>query len=158
MGKLLTTTICACLLTTACDDSRPRLQLPTAPTVSVSTPSPPLPAPPPASVPAPPGFSRPLPPAASDYVTIQLGEVVNRRVAVPPECLGLAGWPCQYFRLVPPADGNLRVELRYESATQPGQGVDVTVTDPQGREVWAQEFNPPPWQQPRGRSQQETSI
>ena len=57
-------------------------------------------------------------------------------------CLG-DPWPCQYFRLTAPSDGRLTVELRYrpEERRPPGrfglQGVDISVGDASGFEVWA---------------------
>lgn len=121
-------------MTAACDgDASRRFILPTASTpVPTSVPTEPLPRP------APP--RRPL---AEDYTSITVGEPVRRVIEDPPECLEEPGWPCQYFRLVAPENGILTVELTYQPASQPGQGVDLTVDDTVGRRTWAQYFAPP---------------
>ena len=90
--------------------------------------------------------SQPLP--AVEFREITIGQTVNGVVPpAVPECVGLPGWPCLYFRLVPPSDGRLTVELRYKPDTQPPgrgglQGLDVSVTSASGGEVWADVFNP----------------
>lgn len=119
----------------ACEEGQTRrFMLPTAPT-TVSTPSP---APPPPNPP-----TGPPPPTASDFTPIDVGQVVDRVIGeTPPECLGFAGWPCQYFRVTPPNSGTLVVELTYVPDTQPPgrngpQGVDVSVISREF-EVWAQ--------------------
>ena len=55
----------------------------------------------------------------------------------------VAGMALPVFRLTAPSDGTMVVELNYKPNTQPGQGVDVTIDDPLGRETWADYFQPP---------------
>jgi hypothetical protein len=58
----------------------------------------------------------------------------------PPECIHPQqppGWPCQYFRLVPPADGRLTLTLSYGRHTQPTQAVDVSIREVGRAEIWA---------------------
>jgi hypothetical protein len=132
MRVLLWSAGCCSLLMTACNEPERSFRFPTGPTSTLTaTPTPPV-APPP----------RPQ----VEFLTITVGETVSRRIDVPPECLGLAGWPCQYFRLTAPSDGRLTVELTYKPDTQPlgifpgPQGVDVSVAGPPAGEVWAQYF------------------
>jgi hypothetical protein len=75
----------------------------------------------------------------TDYTTIRLGETVSRRVVNPPNCVG-DPWPCQYFRLTTTGAGMLIADLTFDSVTQQGQGVDLTIEDASGRRVWAQDF------------------
>jgi hypothetical protein len=74
---------CATLLAAACDSHDSSFRLPTTPTQGsplAPAPAPPAPAPP---LPAP----RPLNP--SDYIPIEIGEVVQRTIeGDPPACLG----------------------------------------------------------------------
>ena len=89
---------------------------------------------------------RPVP-TASDFTPIDVGQVVNRTIGESPtECLGLAGWPCQYFRLTAPSNGTLTIELRYIPETQPpGRGslqvVDVSIVG-QNLETWSDYRDP----------------
>ena len=130
MLKLFVSAFVLCLLTVACDKTTPLFVLPLAPTGGSSSP-------PPAPVPQP----RPFAPFA--YTEIAVGQAFNGQVNPdPPECVGLAGWPCQYFRMMASTDGTLVVELNYKPNTQPGQGVDVSIDDPLGRATWADYFQP----------------
>ena len=73
---------------------------------------------------------------------IEVGEVVTRTIAPnPPECVGLRGWPCQYFEITAPRDGTLEVIAIYATATQGGQPLDISLEGPRG-EVWAQTYLP----------------
>ena len=86
----------------------------------------------------------PRPFAPFEYTEITVGQPFTGLVAAnPTECVGLGGWPCQYFRLTAPRDGTMVVELNYKPDTQPAQGVDVSINDPLGRETWADYFQPP---------------
>ena len=114
---------CCCLLTAACETTGApaHFALPTGPTV-ISVPPPP---------------ARPYSPMV--FTTIQVGEVVRRRVADPPECVEYPGWPCQYFRLTVPSSGRLEIVLAYSGNTPPSQGVDLSVRESEGRsDLWAQ--------------------
>jgi hypothetical protein len=130
MTKLLSSAVCLGLLTGACDKTTPLFVLPTARTGVSSTPAP---------APAP----QPRPFAPLEYTEIAVGQRFTGQVsAEPPECSGLPGWPCQYFRLTAPSDGTMVVELNYEPNTQPTQGVDLSIFDPLGPETWADYFQP----------------
>ena len=119
-----------------CDTDRPgRFATLTSP--SAPPPAPPAPAPSPLPNPAPPLPTRfgPL-----EYTPIEIGAVVRGPLVMPPECYDFGGWPCRYFELTPPASGRLRVVLTYSSASQGGQGVDLSMSpvDGIGWEYWAQ--------------------
>lgn len=141
MRRQFSSAVCVCLLTMACDRTPSLFVLPTARSGVSPTPSPtPDPAPaPPAPVPLPDVF------APFQSMEIAVGQTVNGRVPAPPtECVGFRGWPCHYFRFTAPSDGTLLVELTYKQDAQPaGQGVDVSIADPRGREAWADYFQPP---------------
>jgi hypothetical protein len=112
---------CGTLLAAACDNHDSSFRLPTNPTQAAPlapTPTPPAP--------------RPLNP--SDYIPIEIGEVIQRTIeGDPPACLGEPQWPCQHFRFTPASDGTVTVLLTYIPDTQPPgwgglpQGVDISI-------------------------------
>ena len=135
MTRLLSQAVCVCLLTVACEKATPDFVLPTAPSSAT-------PAAAPAPAPAPP----PGPFSPNEFTEITVGQPFTGQVpAEPPQCDGVPGWPCQYFRFTAPSDGTIVVELNYQPNTQPGgQGVDVSIYDLLGRrEAWADYFQPP---------------
>ena len=118
---------CATLIAAACGSHDSSFKLPTTPTQG----SPIAPAPaPPAPAPAPPA-PRPLNP--SDYISIEIGQVVQRTIeGDPPACLEEPQWPCQHFRFTPASDGTVTVLLTYAPDTQPPgrggpQSVDISM-------------------------------
>jgi hypothetical protein len=133
-----------CVFTLGCDSSNRVLSLPTSP--SGGTSAAPVPTPTPAPTPTPIPQPRPLPSVAFTEITV--GQTVTSVVPTPaPPCAGEPQWPCQYFRFTAPSDGLVTVELRYRPETQPPgrfglQGVDISVVDASGREVWADFFSP----------------
>jgi hypothetical protein len=76
----------------------------------------------------------PLPPSGGRFTEIAAGELVRgRETADDPECVGLPGWRCQYFRFTAPRDGTLEVLLTY-SARQ--QSLDISMWDHASGEWW----------------------
>ncbi len=122
-----------------CEASTRVFPFPTSP--SGGTSAAPVPTPTPAPTPTPIPQPRPLP--SVDFNEITVGQTVTKVVPTsPPPCWDWPEWPCQYFRFTAPSDGRVTVELRYRPETQPPgrfgpQGVDISVVDPLGREVWA---------------------
>ena len=121
MKKVLFSIGCAALLI-ACDGAA-RMS-PVAPTavVPVAT-APPLP---------------PAPVFQQPYTEVIIGSTVQRKVnqSANPECIGVPGFGCQYFRITPDRDGMLRVALTWVLETQPGQGLDLTHESATGQ-IWA---------------------
>jgi hypothetical protein len=139
MRNDLSTVACVILLTAACSESgERRFRLPTAP---VDTPAPSGPPVSPAPVPAPPSLPPVHPVSPSDINDLEVGQTFSAVIGTnPPECVHPQqppGWPCQYFRLVPPADGSLTLTLTYGRHTQPSQAVDVSIREGGQRETWA---------------------
>lgn len=131
MTKTLFVIACA-VLVAACSESARISQLsPLAPTpvVPVAT------APPPPSIHV---FQQP-------YTELTIGSTVQRKVdrSANPDCIGVPGFGCQYFRITPDRDGVLDVELTWVPETQPSQGLDLTHESATGGQVWADFFDPP---------------
>jgi hypothetical protein len=132
IGALVASAVC--VFTLGCEQSNRVFSNPTSPSGGTS------------AAPAPSPQPRPLP--SVDFTEIDLGQTVTSVVPTPaPPCAGEPQWPCQYFRFTAPSDGRVTVELRYRPETQPPghfgpQGVDISVVDGFGREVWADFFNP----------------
>jgi hypothetical protein len=98
-------------------------------------------APTPASPAPTPRTSLPFTPAQATELPI--GGAINAVVEPdPPECVNLPGWPCQFFDVTAPATGTLVVTAYFDPATQPYQGIDLSVLDSFGLEVWANSFAP----------------
>jgi hypothetical protein len=139
MRKPWSSIACVVFLTVACSESGQRLfRLPTTPSDTPAPPGPPVsPAPVPGR-PSPPPVRTPSP---SDVNPLEVEQTFSAVVgANPPECLHPQqppGWPCQYFRLVPPAEGRLTLTLTYGRHTQPGQAVDVSIREGGQSEIWA---------------------
>jgi hypothetical protein len=94
-----------------------------------------------------PGATTPGPPAVTfqqPYTELTIGSTVQRTVdrSANPECIGVPGFGCQYFRITPDRDGVLNLELTWVRETQPNQGLDLTLDSATGRQVWA-DFYPP---------------
>ena len=125
MTKILFAIACA-VLVAACDSARIARMSPLAPT-PVAT------APPPPSVYM---FQQP-------YTELTIGSTVHRKVdqSANPDCIGVPGFGCQYFRITPDRDGVLDVELTLVRETQPNQGLDLTLESATGGQVWA-DFDP----------------
>ena len=105
-------------LLAACTESNPNRPTPAAPPV-------PAPAPAPAPAPSQTTFREP-------YTEIALGETVTALVSADdPRCGGWPEWPCKFFRVTPPHDGTLDVELK-----NVGGNLDLSVEDREGREWW----------------------
>ncbi len=122
--------MCLTVIGTACDNAVPVMN-PVAPTGVVSA------SPPPSSpTPACPSSlsSFPADPFSERYTWTTVGQAVSGRfAAADPPC---DGFHCQYFRLTPPTDGMLDVEMTYSLGTA-RQVLDLSLSDPQSRIWWA---------------------
>ena len=103
------------LMAVGCDQPVERsFTLPTAPADRPVPPAPPVTSVPVPTPPPLPPVHKPLP---EDFRPVEVGQTVTTVVGTnPPECTdprNPPGWPCQYFRLVAPADGRLLV-IRHE--------------------------------------------
>jgi hypothetical protein len=117
MQHLFASLVCLSLMLTACSGVPP-----TAP----SRPPPPAP---PTPVPTPPRSPVPF---VDRYTEITVGAVVQSVVqADDPLCAEEPLWPCKYFRITPPRDGTLEVEL-----THTGGNLDLSFYDIYGGRWW----------------------
>ena len=138
MSKSVGALVAFCVFMSACDQGA--RGIPRLPTGNFPTP---VPAPPP---PPPPPQPRPFPPV--EFTEITVGQTVTGMVpASPTGCVGNPEWPCVYFHTTAPTDGTLTVELNYRPETQPpgkfgSQGVDVSIVDEFGGEMWADSSTP----------------
>jgi hypothetical protein len=114
-------------LLAACDGAA-RMS-PISPTQAIPVATVPPPTPPPAPV-----FLEP-------YTQLTVGSTFARTVdrSANPECIGVPGFGCQYFRIMPDRDGTLEVEVNWVIATQPDQGLDLSLESARGQ-VWADGF------------------
>lgn len=131
MTRTLFVIACA-VLATACNDFARISQLsPLAPTLVATVPPPPVATAPPPSV-----FQEP-------YTQLIVGSTFQRKVdrSANPDCIGVPGFGCQYFRITPERDGQLDVEVKWVLETQPNQALDLTL-ESATTQVWA-DFPPP---------------
>ena len=86
---------------------------------------------------------RPADPFQEPYTQVTIGSTVQRKVdgSANPECIGVPGYGCQYFRITPDRDGMLDVELNWALETQPGQTLDLSYESATGQ-LWASYFPP----------------
>jgi hypothetical protein len=127
------------VLAVACSESgERRFTLPSGPVGAAPTGPPVSPTP----VPGPPSLPPVRSPSPSDVNPLEVGQTFSVVVGPnPPECIdpqNPPGWPCQYFRLIPPADGRLVLTLNYVPETQPTQAVDLSIHEPGQRQIWAE--------------------
>ena len=124
MKRLLIVLGC-CVITTACEGANPMAPSP----VTTGNPLPPVSAPPPGP---PVAFLQP-------FTELQVGSTLGRTVLsdANPDCPGLPGWGCQFFRVTPMADGLLTVAVDWEVETQPHQGLDLSIEYADGNSHWA---------------------
>ena len=120
MTKILLVIGCAALLA-ACDDIARTSPLSPTAVVPVATFPPPV-------------FLEP-------YTQLIVGSTFQRRVdrSANPDCIGVPGFGCQYFRITPERDGVVSVEVTWIPETQPHQGLDLTLDSSTGQ-VWADFF------------------
>lgn len=125
MSKILLVVGCAALLA-ACDGAVRMSPLSPTPVVPVAT------------IPTSPVFLEP-------YTQLIVGSTFHRKVdsSANPDCIGVPGFGCQYFRITPERDGTLDIEVTWVLETQPGQGLDLTHESVTG-EVWADGYGPGP--------------
>lgn len=111
MTKILFVIACA-VLAAACGDPARMSPVSPTPVVAVATPPPP---------PA-------VNPFQDPYTELTIGSTVQRKVdrSANPECIGVPGFGCQYFRITPDRDGLLDVELTWKPETQPSQTLDLS--------------------------------
>ncbi|MGH9384492.1 MAG: hypothetical protein ACRD2N_09425 [Vicinamibacterales bacterium] len=130
MEKPAVSVFCLALVAAACGSSSPAMN-PVAPTAtSVTSPVPPSPSPGCSTVLS----SFPADPFSEPYQWIAPGEHVSGRFeADDPQCFG---FHCRYFRLTPPNNGVLHVEMTY-SLGQVKQPLDLSLSDAQSRIWWA---------------------
>ena len=127
MTNLLPSIVALTLLGSACSEN-------------LAGPTPPLPTPLPSVVAPPQPSSR----FSEVFTDLTIGERAFRRAgANSPECFGLPGWQCQFFRVTPTRDGALDLTLTWDLETQPGQPLDLSLFDPDGREMWS-DYGPGP--------------
>lgn len=130
MTKILFVIACAALVAACSDFARVSRMSPLAPTPVAATPPPP---------PPPPRVFEP------SYTELIAGTTIQRTVdeSSNPRCYEhYDGLGCQYFRITPDRDGVLEVELTWVTATQPGQGLDLTRESARGQEEWADVYPP----------------
>lgn len=121
MKRLLIVLGC-CVITAACEGSNPTA--PSRVTIANALPS----------------VSAPLPqPFMQPFTDLQIGSTFGRTVSsdANPECPGLPGWGCQFFRVTPGADGLLTVAVDWVVETQPNQGLDLSLESTDGASYWA---------------------
>ncbi len=127
MTKPLFVIACAVLVTGCSDFARVTEPSPLALTpVPVATP----PSPPPVF-----RFEEP-------YTQLIIGSTFQRTVdkSANPDCIGVPGFGCQYFRVTPDRDGVLDVVVTWVRETQPNQGLDLTLESLTTGQVWADIF------------------
>jgi hypothetical protein len=130
MIKTLFVIACAVLAAACSDFARTS---PLSPTALPSPPNVPVATPPP-----PPGvyvFQQP-------YTEMTIGTTVQRTVdrSANPDCVGVPGYGCQYFRITPESDGVLNLDLTWVLETQPHQVLDLTLESGTTGQVWADFF------------------
>lgn len=62
------------------------------------------------------------------FTEVAAGTLIQRKVddSSNPECPGLPGFGCHYFRITPDRDGTLDIELTWVLESQPGQRLDLS--------------------------------
>jgi hypothetical protein len=95
----------------------------------------------------PPIAGKPLPPPFAfkePFTLLTIGASIERTVVkeANPDCPDVPGFGCQFFRVVPEADGNLDIDVSWVLESQPNQGLDLTIEDEDGTQFWANEFRP----------------
>ena len=128
MTKTLFVIACAVLVSACSDFARVSRLSPLAPTPVVPV----------TTAPPPPVFRFQEP-----YTELTIGSTIQRKVdqSSNPDCIGVPGFGCQYFRITPDRDGLLDVEVTWVLETQPNQGLDLTLESTNGGQVWA-DFDP----------------
>ena len=126
MTKTLFVIACALPMAACNDFARISRMSPLAPTPVVAVATPPTVYP----------FQYPF---QEPFTELSVGSSIQRKVdeAANPECLGVPGFGCQYFRIMPDREGMLDVEVKWVPETQPNQGLDLSIESSASGQVWA---------------------